>query len=151
MNDKKKNAMIALSSTFNHVLVALLLGVLLASCGTLPKDRKQQETLDLFRQTMRFSEYEAMVGFIDAEFLEENPITRLELRRLEQFKVSGYKIRSVVSSDDGEMITQVIELRFYNIRTASERRVLYREEWQWHKDISSWRLHSGLPMITDSL
>lgn len=132
-------------------LLALLIGLTATACGTLPKERKQEETLNLFRQTLRFSEYEALLGFIDTEYLEENPITRLEVNRLKQFKVSGYKVRSVVASEDGDTLNQVIELRLYNVRTAAERRVLYREEWRWHEDQGSWRLHSGLPKVTESL
>ncbi len=125
----------------------LLIGILSVSCGTLPKDRKQEETLNLFRQTLRFSDFEALLGFMDTEYLEENPITRLEVNRLKQFQVSGYKVRSVVASEDGETVNQVIELRFYNVRTAAERQVLYHEEWRWHDDLKAWRLHSGLPKV----
>lgn len=134
-----------------HWLLALLIAVTVTGCGTLPKDRKQQETLDLFRQTLRFSEYEALLGFIDTEYLEENPITRLEINRLKQFKVSGYKVRSVVAGEDGNTVNQVIELSLFNVRTATERRVLYREEWRWHDDLDAWRLHSGLPNVTRAL
>jgi len=148
----KKDSMIQYPSWRNAVLAAFLMVAMLSSCGTLStKDRQQQETLDLFRQTLRFSEYDGIIGFIDSEYLEENPITRLELRRIQQFQVSGYKVRSVVASEDGTMITQVIELRLYNLRTASERRVLYREEWRWHEDGAGWRLHSGLPAVTNAL
>ncbi len=129
----------------------LLISLLAAGCGTLPKERKQQETLDLFRQTLRFSEYEGLLGFIDPEYLEENPITRLEINRLKQFKVSGYKVRNVIASEDGDTLTQVIELRLYNIRTAAERRVLYTEEWRWHSSPGGWRLHAGLPKVTQAL
>lgn len=126
----------------------LLIGILSVGCGTLPKDRKQEETLNLFRQTLRFSEFEALQGFMDAEYLEEHPITSLEVNRLKQFQVSGYKVRSVVAGEDGETVNQVIELRFYNIRTAAERQVLYHEDWRWHDDQKAWRLHSGLPKVT---
>ncbi len=131
--------------------MALLTVVLLSACGTLPKERKQEETLNLFHQTLRFSEYDGLVGFMDTEYLEENPITRLELSRLKQFQISGYKVRSVVASEDGETLNQVIELSMYNRRTATERRVLYHEIWRWHEDLDAWRLHSGLPKVTQAL
>ncbi len=138
-------------NTIRYQLLALFISVMFSACGTLPKERKQEETLNLFHQTLRFSEYDGLIGFMDTEYLEENPITRLEVNRLKQFQISGYKVRSVVASEDGETLNQVIEVSMYNRRTATERRVIYHEKWLWHDDLGSWRLHSGLPKVTQAL
>ena len=129
-------------------LSGLLMILILGACGTIrTKDTKRTEVLDNFRATLRFSEFNGLAGFIASEYLEKNPITRLETNRLKQVRVSSYTILSVVASDDSNEVIQTVELGMVHQLTASERRVRYIEVWRWDSELSNWRLHSGLPDV----
>lgn len=126
--------------------VACLFSVV--ACGTVKtKQVKRDEVFDSFRATLRFNEFNGITGFIAAEYLEENPITRLETNRLKQFRVSSYEVLSVVSSEDGNTVTKAVQIGMVHQRTASERQVRYIENWKWDEAIGNWRLHSGLPNV----
>jgi len=126
-------------------LFAAGLCLLLLGCPMNDKSKKQDETLNNFQTMLRFSEYGGLLNFIDSDYLEENPITSLEMNRLRQYKVSSYDVRSVVADDDEQGFRQVVELKLFNLRTARERTVLYYQNWKWHDPPGVWRLHSGLP------
>jgi hypothetical protein len=128
----------------------LLLVLLLAACGPTGKEKEQEDTLNSFQATLRFSEYQGLLNFMDAEYLAEHPVTSLEMSRLAQYRVSSYQVRSFVADTDEQAFTQVVELKLFNLRTARERTVLYPQRWIWHDPPGAWRLHSGLPDLDDT-
>jgi len=124
-----------------------LLG-LLGACGTLDeKDKKRTETMDRFEAIVRWNQFDSMVDFMHPDWLEENPVTSLEIERLHQFRVSQYTARQVLSDADGG-IDRLVQLRLYNKHTAREKVVEYVESWRWDDERGRWMLHSGLPDLT---
>ena len=125
----------------------ILLG-LLGACDTLDeKDRKRTETMDRFEAIVRWNQFDSMVDFMHPDWLEENPVTSLEIERLHQFRVSQYTARQVLSDADGG-IDRLVQLRLYNKHTAREKVVEYVESWRWDDERERWMLHSGLPDVT---
>jgi len=125
----------------------ILLG-LLGACDTLDeKDRKRTETMDRFEAIVRWNQFDSMVDFMHPDWLEENPVTSLEVERLHQFRVSQYSARQVLSDADGG-VDRLVQLRLYNKHTAREKVVEYVESWRWDDERERWMLHSGLPDLT---
>ncbi len=127
------------------LLPALAAALLLTGCLGSSQVTKRDEAMRQFENLVRWGKYDAMLDFIHPEYLADHPISSLELRRLQQYQVSSYRTRSTVVSDDGKMVNQVVELRLYNLNTAHERTVLYRQNWLLDKATDRWLLHSGLP------
>ena len=127
---------------------ALLSLVLLAGCGAMSdRDRLRTETIQRYEATVRWNQFDAMVDFMHPEWLEENPVSSLDIDRLHQFRVSQYSVRQVMSvPEDG--VDRLVQLRIYNKHTARERVVDYVEAWRWDEERERWMLHSGLPDVT---
>ncbi|HMB40043.1 MAG TPA: hypothetical protein VKO85_13280 [Wenzhouxiangellaceae bacterium] len=125
----------------------ILLG-LLGACDTLnEKDMQRTETMDRFEAIVRWNQFDSMIDFMHPDWLEENPVTSLEIERLHQFRVSQYTARQVLSDADGG-IDRLVQLRLYNKHTAREKVVEYVESWRWDDERGRWMLHSGLPDLT---
>ena len=127
---------------------ALLSLVLLAGCGAMSdRDRLRTETIQRYEATVRWNQFDAMVDFMHPDWLEENPVSSLDIDRLHQFRVSQYSVRQVMSvPEDG--VDRLVQLRIYNKHTARERVVDYVEAWRWDEERERWMLHSGLPDVT---
>ena len=127
---------------------ALLSLVLLAGCGAMSdRDRLRTETIQRYEATVRWNQFDALVDFMHPDWLEENPVSSLDIDRLHQFRVSQYSVRQVMSvPEDG--VDRLVQLRIYNKHTARERVVDYVEAWRWDEERERWMLHSGLPDVT---
>lgn len=131
------------------VWLGLVAAVLLAGCpATSKKEMQQTETLQRYEAIVRWNQFDAMVDFMHPDWLEENPVTPLEIERLHQFKVSQYRVRQVIAQEDGSGMDRLVQLRLYHIHSARERVVEYIEAWRWDDERKRWYLHSGLPDVT---
>ncbi|MEX0915342.1 MAG: hypothetical protein WD397_07545 [Wenzhouxiangellaceae bacterium] len=122
--------------------------VLLGACAAMKnEDKLRTETLDRFEAVVRWNQFDSIVDFMHPDWLEENPVSSLDIERLHQFRVSQYTLRQVLSQPDGG-VDRLIQLRMYNKHTARERVVEYIESWRWDEERERWMLHSGLPDVT---
>lgn len=128
----------------------LLLLVLLAGCAARERDKVLDETLKHYAALIRWNEYAAAADYYDPKLRQSDPISALELRRLSQFKVSGYEPRSFQESPDGLGARQSVEIRLYNVHTQTERVLLDRQTWRYDESAERWWLTSGLPDVTAS-
>jgi hypothetical protein len=127
-------------------LIVLTIALLLAACaGGNQAQRERQNAMDLWRDMVRWSEYEALVDMIHPDWLAENPIRPIELRRLQQFRVTEYRVRQVNSEPDGLAVERLVQIRLYHVHSARERVIQHREVWRWDEQRGRWLLHSGLP------
>lgn len=132
-----------------RALTLAALTLLLAGCPVQNKQSlRQTETLDRFEAMVRWSQFDGLVDFMHPDWLDENPVTQLDVDRLKQFQVSQYRVRQIVASEDGTGVERLIALRMYHIHTARERTVEYIESWQWDDEQERWMLWSGLPDVT---
>ena len=125
--------------------VALALIVLLLGCVPNPVEKSRSEAFKQYETIIRWSQWDAAVDFLAPEYLEQHPITPLDMERLRLFKVTQYTIRSARIFDDGMAAQQVVEIRLFNNNQAIERSILDDQEWRYDPERQRWQLHSGLP------
>ena len=129
------------------VLLAAV-AALLAACQADSMTRSREETLQKYETIVRWSQWDAAVDYLAPEYLEENPITRLDMDRLRLFRVTQYIPRQVAVAADGMGVQQVVEIRLYNQREAVERSIFDRQLWKYDEETQRWLLHTGLPDVT---
>jgi len=117
----------------------------LAACTPNPAEKSRSEAFKQYETIVRWSQWDAAADFIAPEYLEEHPITRLQMDRLRLFRVTAYTVRSVGVYDDGMTARQAVEIRMFNTHQAVERTIVDQQEWRYHEDVKRWLLHSGLP------
>ena len=125
------------------MLAVVLLAV--AACTPSNVEKSRGETYKQYETIIRWSQWDAAVDFIAPEYLEEHPISRLDMDRLRLFKVTAYTIRSTGIYDEGMTARQVVEIKMFNTHQAVERVILDEQEWRYHEESKRWLLHSGLP------
>lgn len=126
-------------------LVVLGLAALLTACPKTKEESDLSDTLIQYDTVIRWAQWDAAVDFIAPEYLEENPISRLDLDRLRLFKVTQYTVRSSVQVDEGKGLLQEVEIRMFNKNRARELSVIDEQYWKYDAKRERWLLHSGLP------
>lgn len=138
-------------SILRSILILCALIVALSACVGQQKRDEREDRLRAFEAHLRFADnFGSLLNFIHPDYLEEHPISSAELNRLNLFRVSGYRTRSVSIADDEKSLTQVVELRLYSKSTQRERTVIYPQLWQQDPNSGVWMLHSGLPEIDNN-
>ena len=130
------------------VLAVLFLASCASSAGNLEKSRS--EALKQYEALIRWSEWDGAVNYIAPEYLDENPISRLDLDRLRLFRVTSYTIRSTQVYDEGLTMTQAVEIRLFHKAQAVERSIIDQQIWRYDEEKEAWLLHTGLPDPTQS-
>lgn len=128
-----------------RTLVILGLAALLTACPKTKEETDLSDTLLRYDTIIRWAQWDAAVDFLAPEYLEETPVTRLDLDRLRLFKVTQYTVRSAVPVDEGDGLLQEVEIRMFNKNQARERSVIDNQYWKYDKERERWFLHSGLP------
>lgn len=126
--------------------MAAFLAIFVVACGsTSGMDKSRADTLEQYQAMIRWSQWDGAVNFIAPEYLEEHPITSLDLERLRLFRVTAYNIRSTQVYDEGKTMTQVVEIRLFHKSQAVERSVTDQQLWRYDEETQRWWLHTGLP------
>ena len=132
--------------TWPTLIGTLLAAAILMGCNSTSQlDKSRGETLDQYGNLIRWGQWDGAVNFVAPEYLEEQPISRLDLDRLRLFHVTNYTIRSTQVFDEGKTVTQLVELRLFHKSQAVERRVLDEQLWRYDEEQERWWLHTGLP------
>ncbi len=126
-------------------LVAVLMLLGLAACGGNQVQRVGVETMDNWETLVRWSQFDALLDYIHPDFLEENPITQLDVDRLHQFRVTQYRVRQIVAAPDGLSVDRMVRIRMFHVHSSQERVVDHLEVWRYDEERRAWLLHSGLP------
>ncbi len=126
-------------------LLLTLTFLALAACSSNQVDKSRSEAFKQYETIVRWSQWDAAADFISDEYLEENPITRLDMDRLRLFRVTAYTIRSTGIYDEGMTARQTVEIRLFNTHQAVERTIIDEQEWRYNETRQRWLLHSGLP------
>ena len=128
-----------------RMLVILGLATMLTACPKTKEESDLSDTLLKYDTVVRWAQWDAAVDFVSPDYLEEHPVTRLDLDRLRLFRVTQYTVRSAVNVDDGKGLIQEVEIRMFNKNQARERTVLDEQYWKYDEERERWFLHSGLP------
>ena len=141
-----------MKSNSRSTLLFMLTALLFIGCASSPSnlEKSRSEALKQYEALIRWSEWDGAVNHIAPEYLEENPISRLDLDRLRLFKVTAYTIRSTQVYDEGLTVTQAVEIRLFHKSQAVERSIMDQQVWRYDEERETWLLHSGLPDPTQS-
>jgi hypothetical protein len=131
-------------------LLLIAATALIAGCPQTKAEKGLSETLSQYETFVRWAEWDAAAGFVAQEYLEEHPITRLDMDRLRLFKVTQYVVRSSTPVSGGDGLMQTVEIRMFNKHQARERVVIDEQYWKYDPEIERWQLHSGLPDPTQA-
>ena len=126
-------------------LLMLGMATLLSGCPQTKEDQDLTDTLQQYETIVRWAQWDAAVDFIASEYLEDNPVSRLDMDRLRLFRVTQYVIRSAAPVDEGKGLIQVVEIRMFNKNQARERSIIDEQYWKYNEVTERWQLHSGLP------
>lgn len=129
------------------LLLALLTALLFSGCVPPRKEKDLDNRLLQYEQMVRWSQWDGAASFLAPEYLEENPITNLDMERLRLFRVTNYTVRSAAPMGEGDEFAQVVEIRMFNRNQATERVVVDQQLWRWNDEAEVWMLHSGLPDV----
>lgn len=133
-----------------RTIVMLGLATLLTACPKTKEESDLSDTLIKYDTVIRWAQWDAAVDFVSPEYLEEHPVTRLDIDRLRLFRVTQYTVRSAVQVDDGKGLVQEVEIKMFNKNQARERTILDEQYWKYDEERERWLLHSGLPDPTQS-
>lgn len=128
-----------------RILVTLGLAALLTACPKTKEESDLSDTLLEYDTVIRWAQWDAAVDFIAPEYLEEHPVTRLDLDRLRLFKVTQYTVRSAAPVDEGKGLVQEVEIKMFNKNRARELSVIDNQYWKYNEEHERWYLHTGLP------
>ncbi len=126
-------------------LTAAVIAFALAGCTSNQIEKSRSEAFKQYETLIRWSQWDAAADFLAPEYLEEHPISRLDMDRLRLFRVTAYTLRSTGVYDDGLTAQQVVEIKMFNANQAVERTIIDQQEWRYHEEFKRWLLHSGLP------
>lgn len=126
-----------------HLIALVVLA--LAGCGETRSDLKLlDETLDQWASTVRWGEPAQLVGFIDPDVIERQPVRQFDLERLRQLRVAGYRTQPPVMLAP-DRARQTAEVELVNVNNQTSRTTVETTEWRYDPVAKRWWLTSGLP------
>ncbi len=131
--------------------VLMLAVVMLAGCAAArnsDRARILDETLKAYGSHVRWGHYEAATQFLDPDKRPKPRQLEFAINRLEQVRITGYRIVAQPMAAEPNSYIQVAELRLANRHTAVERSVADRQVWRWDEEAERWWLMTGLPDIS---
>ena len=128
-----------------------LIAVLLVACATASGiDKSRADALEQYEALIRWSEWDGAINFLAPEYVQEHPITQLDIERLRLFRVTAYTVRATQIYDEGRTMTQTVEIRLFNKSQAVEKSIVDQQLWRYDERAETWLLHSGLPDPTSA-
>lgn len=131
-------------------LMLIALAVVVAACASRERSGQLDETLRHYADLVRWGEWAAAADYYDPKKRADEPISALEMERLAQFRVSGYRKRALEITPDGQEARQSVEIRLYNVHSMAERVIVDHQAWRWDEEAERWWLTSGLPDVTQA-
>ena len=123
-----------------HLIIALLL----SACATIEKEEKKMS----MNNTTRYYEYALRWSDSDAANAMRNPettVTSPEPATLKQFRVTSYTVTNSLMSEDGMILTQIVDIRYYNENNMREKQLTDRQKWVFDPENEIWTLDGPLP------
>jgi len=133
----------------NHLAALSTLSVLLlAGCATQTRSNTLTTTLKAYGSTLRWGNFQSATQFIDPAIRSAHPLSRLDLARYQQVRVSEYDDGAgpVPAGELGAQ--QTAQISVINIHTQAERTIVDHQTWRYDEKSKHWWLTSGLPDIT---
>ena len=102
-------------------------------------------TLEQYESLVTWSQWDGAANYLAPAYLEEHPVSKLEMDRLQLFKVTDYTVRAFALSDEGMTAIQTVDIKMYNTTQAVERTITDEQVWRYDPELKHWLLYSGLP------
>ncbi|HOP22791.1 MAG TPA: hypothetical protein PLO83_07625 [Gammaproteobacteria bacterium] len=129
------------------IIQFLILLLILSSCGSESKKKRGLDsTLFKYAAVIRWSNFDAAVGFLkpgDKNILPSG----FDLERLKQFKVSSYQESPITPGHKENVIHQAVEIQLYNIHNNKTRTIIDNQIWEFDTEHEIWFLTSGIPEL----
>ena len=122
----------------------LMIALLLSACST----REQEEKRMSMNNTTRFYEYALRWSDYDAANAMRNPESTIpspDPATLKKFRVTSYTVVNSLISEDGLILTQIVDMRYYNEENLRERQLTEQQEWVYDAENEIWYLDGPLP------
>lgn len=127
------------------ILIALVLGA--GGCARVKEDAKRialENTLNSYRQAIRWGQFSAAAGFL-------SPEQRLDLdsERLANLRVTGYEVLQPGLIGPDDTAVQLVQIDYVLEDRQRLERLRDRQRWRHDADSRAWWLESGLPAFVD--
>ncbi len=133
----------------NHLAALSALSVLLLTgCATQTRSNTLTNTLKAYGSTLRWGDFQSAVQFIDPAIRSAHPLSRLDLARYQQVRVSEYDDGAGPVPDGEFGARQIAQISVINVHTQAERTIVDHQTWRYDEKSRHWWLTSGLPDIT---
>lgn len=130
------------------ILLASFSMLVLAGCATDKRNDTLTTTLNAYAHAMRWGDFPTALEFVDPKVREEHPLSKLEMGRYQQFKVSEYDEGKGPTPKGQNEVTQVVQINLVNVNTQSERTLTDHQTWRYDAAGKRWWLVTGLPDIS---
>lgn len=126
-------------SSYRALLCATGL-LLLSACAT-STDRafELDNTLRAYENAIRWSDFERAKAF----YKSDAPT----VFGVKGVRVTGYDVTRQDASEDGLLIKQTVEIRYYRHDDVRVRKVVDEQEWDYDREHGRWRLKSPAPQL----
>lgn len=129
-------------------LLAVSSFLLLAGCATSQRSDTLTTTLNAYGSTLRWGDFQSAAQFIDPQLRAAHPVSKLDLERYQQVKVSEYDNGAGPVPAGETDVQQTVHISLINIHTQTERSIVDHQTWHYDEKSKHWWLTSGLPDIT---
>ena len=121
--------------------------LLLGGCASDRQASQLESTVSAYGATLRWDDFESALAFVDPKVLVKHPLSKFDLARYAQVRVSTYDTQGVLPSPPGEF-RQIVSIGLINRNTQTERTIVDHQTWHYDAKAQKWWLESGLPDIT---
>lgn len=122
----------------------LMIALLLSACSTIEKEEKRMSmnnTTRFYEYALRWSDYDAANAMRNPESTIPSP----DPATLKKFRVTSYTVVNSLISEDGLILTQIVDMRYYNEDNLRERQLTEQQEWVYDAENEIWYLDGPLP------
>lgn len=115
--------------------------------GAKNNERRLQRTLYDYASTFRWGDVEQVISFFDIGENAKKLPTAFEIARWKQWRVVGYSAQPYALSKNG-FAEQIVKIELSNVNTLVTRNIIDYQRWRYDKSTKTWRLISGLPVLS---
>ena len=127
-----------------RLVSTLMIALLLSACSTIEKEEKKMsmnDTTRYYEYALRWSDYDAANAMRNPEATDPSP----DPASLKRFQVTSYTVVNSLMSEDGKVLTQVVDIHYYNEDNMLERQLRDRQKWIYDEEAKIWSLDGPLP------
>jgi hypothetical protein len=125
--------------------VAFVLVFLIFGCAGIQTGKKMtlfDDTSRAYLRALRWGDYEAAYAFKN---LQGTDIKMPDFENLGQIRVTAYKVKQTILSEDKSTIVSIVEFQYYRMTNVTVKTVIDQQKWEYDEEANRWYLTSDLP------